>query len=89
MAVKIKKIKKSRGEYVPPLNSINYIIMGIGILLIVLGYILLANSEVEGFIPLVISPILLVFGYCVLVPFGIIYRKKEKELPSEFSVSEL
>ncbi len=31
--------------------------------------------------PLVVAPILLVLGYCVVIPFGILYRQK-KETPN-------
>jgi hypothetical protein len=31
---------------------------------------------VEGFMPLVVAPILLVTGYCVLIPLGILYRQR-------------
>ena len=58
------------------LTSKNYMIIGLGILLIVIGYILMGISSVDGFIPTVLSPILLVAGYCVAIPFGILYKDK-------------
>ncbi len=33
------------------------------------------EGSVEGFLPLVLAPILLVAGYCVIIPLGIMYRK--------------
>jgi hypothetical protein len=33
---------------------------------------------VDGFSQLNIAPILLVTGYCIIIPVGIMYRKKEK-----------
>ena len=58
-----------------PLGRENYMILGAGILVIVAGYIAMLEGSVEGFLPLVLSPILLVTGYCVVIPLGIMYRK--------------
>ena len=61
------------------LTSKNYIIIGLGIILIIIGYILMGISSVDGFVPTVLSPILLVAGYCVAIPFGILYKDKSVE----------
>ena len=58
-----------------PLGRENFMILGAGILVIVAGYIAMLEGSVEGFLPLVLSPILLVTGYCVVIPIGIMYRK--------------
>ncbi|MBM4166737.1 MAG: DUF3098 domain-containing protein [Ignavibacteria bacterium] len=63
-----------------PFESINFVVMGIGLLFILAGYFLLSKSDVHGFTPLVLSPLLLIIGYCVLIPLGIMYRKK---IPTE------
>lgn len=60
-----------------PFGKVNYQIMGVGILLIVLGYVALAQKPWDGFFPLVVSPVLLVIGYCVVIPVGILYRQKK------------
>ncbi|HTY57374.1 MAG TPA: hypothetical protein VMF59_01095 [Bacteroidota bacterium] len=68
-----------------PLGKENFMILGAGILVIVAGYIAMLEGSVEGFLPLVLSPILLVAGYCVIIPVGIMYRKstpKEPAIPS-------
>jgi hypothetical protein len=33
------------------------------------------EGSVEGVLPTVVAPILLVLGYCVIIPIGILYRK--------------
>lgn len=76
--VKGKLGKKTRNEGVFPLERENYLIIGAGIVFIILGYIAMSGNVVEGFSQLTLSPILLLIGYCVLIPVGIIYRKKEK-----------
>lgn len=77
MAKKIKLSRRTKGDSVFPFDAANYFILGFGLVTILVGYILLARSDVRGFTPLVLSPILLVLGYCILIPFGIMYRKKQ------------
>ena len=62
-----------------PLSRENYYILGAGIVVIVAGYLAMLEGSVEGFLPLVLSPLLLVAGYCILIPLGIMYRKSEKK----------
>ena len=61
-----------------PFTKTNYQIFGIGILLIILGYIALGQEPWDGSMPLIVAPILLVLGYCVVIPFGILYRKRKE-----------
>ena len=65
-----------------PLGRQNYLILGAGILVIVAGYLAMLEGSVEGFLPLVLSPILLVTGYCVVIPLGIMYRKSAPKEPA-------
>lgn len=80
--VKKRRVDKQRNAKVPtemPLKSINYMIIVGGALLIIISYIILAeNDTVYGFIPLNLVPILLFIGYIIVVPFGIMYRKKKE-----------
>jgi hypothetical protein len=62
------------------LTKKNYMIIGLGILLIIIGYILMAANSVDGFLPTVIAPILLVAGYCVVIPLGILIKDKSIEV---------
>lgn len=64
----------TREEHLP-LGRENFIILGIGLAVIVFGYLAMIGGSVEGFLPLVLAPILLVLGYCIIIPFGIMYRK--------------
>ncbi len=87
--IRKKEIQRRRvaREQSLPLGKDNFRIIGVGLLVILAGYLAMLTGSVEGFLPLVVSPILLVVGYCVIVPAGIIYRKKEKpagaaELPT-------
>ena len=73
--------KKSQVE-VLPFGKLNYQILGVGLVVIILGFVALAQKPWDGFMPLVIAPVLLVVGYCVIIPVGILYRKKN---PAETS----
>jgi hypothetical protein len=82
---KSKTLKKTKQDGIFPLERENFRIIGVGLLTIILGYIALSGNQVEGFAQLTLAPILLVIGYCVIVPFGIMYRKKKPaaEQPQE------
>ncbi|MBI5473974.1 MAG: hypothetical protein HY961_16680 [Ignavibacteriae bacterium] len=58
-----------------PLGKANFMIIGVGLAVILIGYLALANGPIEGFLPLVLAPILLVLGYCVIIPLGILFKK--------------
>ena len=57
-------------------TSKNYIIFGIGLVTIILGYIVLALGTVNSFQSLTLAPILLFIGYLFIIPFALIYRDK-------------
>ena len=87
-AEKSKTGKKGKVDTGFPLQRENFIILGIGLLVIVLGYVALSGNTVEGFSQLTLAPILLVLGYCVIIPVGIMYRKKKSpENPPQQAVS--
>lgn len=66
---------KREDEFIrAPFKKENYIIIGIGLIFIILGYIFLAIGDIT------ISPILLTLGFCVIIPIGIIYKRKKKKL---------
>ena len=74
---KAKAFKKGKTDASFPLERENFIILGVGLLVIILGYVALSGNQVEGFSQLTVAPILLVLGYCVIIPVGIMYRKKK------------
>ncbi len=77
-----KKLVKAKHTFVWPLEKYNYMIILAGIVVIIIGYIALNSGGVEGTMPLVVAPILLILGYCVIIPIGIFYKKKV-EKPEE------
>ena len=58
------------------LSIINYILFGIGLTLIILGYILMGKGEVYSFQSLTLAPIMLFIGYIIVIPASLIYRDK-------------
>ncbi len=75
--------RKTRKELPLAFSSRNFLILGAGVLILLLGNIALAQMPVFGAMPLVVAPILLVLGYCVVVPVAIMYRKKDVSTPQD------
>lgn len=51
----------------------NRLILGIGMVIIVLGFYALARPPVYGYMTLHVAPFLLVIGYLVVIPVGIMW----------------
>lgn len=62
-----------------PFTKSNYQILSAGILCIILGYVALSQDPWNGTLPLIVAPILLVLGYCVIIPIGILFHKKAND----------
>ena len=75
-ALKSKRQKREQSHLHFAMTSKNYMIIGAGIAIIILGYFFMSENSVNGFLPTVVAPILLISGYCVIVPFGILYKDK-------------
>lgn len=82
MAVKTKKknVKTSVKSLPSPFSiyweKTNYLLFGLGMLLIILGFYFMGQGEWNSSSSLVISPILLFLGFVVVMPASIFYRKK-------------
>ena len=57
-------------------------LLGLGIIILVVGYILLAQGPVNNPLSLSVAPILLIGGYCVIIPAAIILKDKEQKKSS-------
>jgi hypothetical protein len=78
------RIEKYKDKSVLPFTRKNYILFAIGMFVIVIGYITLGYGSIT------LAPILLVLGYCVIIPIAIIInggREKLKE-PARKPVEE-
>ena len=59
------------------LSKTNYLLFGIGLFLIIIGYVLMGNGEVNSFQSLTLAPIMLFIGYIVVIPASLIFRDKD------------
>jgi hypothetical protein len=62
-----------------PFTRKNWLLFGVGLLVIAAGYGLLRVPPVDGFLSLTVAPILLVVGYCVLIPAAILVREGDDD----------
>ncbi len=78
MAAKLRKSPNSNSEeFKWPFGARNYIFFGAAMVSIILGYITLGQGSIT------LAPILLVLGYCVLVPVSLIIKGEPGEDESE------
>ena len=59
-------------------GKINYLIFGIGLCIIMLGYIVMATGETESLQSVKIAPLILIVGYCIIIPAAILVKPKDK-----------
>ena len=69
------KAYKAKDKSILPFTSKNYILFAIGLFVIVVGYITLGYGSIT------LAPILLVLGYCVIIPVAIIIDGGKKKPP--------
>jgi hypothetical protein len=69
------KTYRPKEKSILPFTSKNYILFAIGLLVIVLGYITLGYGSIT------LAPILLVLGYCVIIPIAIIISGGKEKPP--------
>ena len=58
-----------------PYKRKNYLLFGVGVFVIIVGYLIMYLGEVNSFQSLVISPLLLLLGYLVIIPVALLYKK--------------
>jgi len=62
------KVPKKPARPQIALKKKNYIIMGVGLAVIIAGFITLSKGSIT------LAPILLVLGYCVLIPVSLLVK---------------
>ena len=80
---KIKsKSKTVKRSFISPFKNYwtktNYILGGIGFLVLLLGFFLMAQGPWDNPISLSLSPIVLLSAYLIIFPLSILYRKKTR-----------
>lgn len=71
--------KKSFVAEVEMPQRINYTILLAGIVTILVGYLVMAAGDDVSPLSVTIGPLILVVGYCVLIPLGILYRRRKAD----------
>ncbi len=64
---------KSDSEGAAPFTIINYILFAAGLLDIIIGWFLLRGGHIT------IAPVMLIAGYCVIIPLAIMFRSRHPE----------
>ncbi len=78
-----KKVKETQ-HFRFPLTRTNYVIIGFGILMLVVGFIIMAIPEdPDAFISRTLAPIVLVIAFLVVIPYGILYGGARGDESSE------
>jgi len=76
MAKAKKKLPEEKYHF--PLGKTNYTILIIGIVTLIIGYICMAIPDhPDDFLTRTLSPIILVIGYLIIIPVGLLYRDKK------------
>jgi hypothetical protein len=66
-----------------PFTRKNWSLAIAGLAVILLGYVFLRIPPAEGFFSLTLAPVLLVVGYCVLIPMAILVRDQSADEEDE------
>lgn len=76
-----KSIRSQKKKYVSPFKNYwtkeNYYLIGLGFVILIIGYILMAQGPWTNPISLTVSPIVLLIAYLIVFPTAILYRKKK------------
>jgi len=78
---KVKKNTNKRKPFIErlTLTNTNFLIFGVGLLVILLGYIIMASGDTYSFRTLTVAPIVLLIGYLIIVPLAILYKKRNND----------
>ena len=59
-----------------PYKRKNYVLFGVGVFVIIVGYLIMYTGDVNSFQSLTLAPITLFIGYIILIPSALIYKKR-------------
>ncbi|MDH7603544.1 MAG: hypothetical protein QHH13_01440 [Melioribacter sp.] len=63
----------------------NYLLLITGLIVLVIGYILMAQNPWYNFISLSVSPVVLLLAYVIIIPLSIIITKKKSKNNNDIS----
>ncbi len=73
MAKDKKPASSQSRQNTAPFSTINYILFAVGLVIITAGWFLLRAGHIS------VSPIMLILGYCVIIPVAIILKPGDKK----------
>lgn len=73
--INMKAKNKQSVKFSWPYKRKNYLLFGVGVFVIIMGYLIMYFGEVDSFQSLVISPLLLLAGYLIIIPLALLYKK--------------
>ena len=71
----IMKANNKTVKFSWPYKRKNYLLFGVGVFVIIVGYLIMYLGDVNSFQSLVISPLLLLAGYLVIIPMALLSKK--------------
>jgi general stress protein CsbA len=60
-------------------QRMNYVIIIAGVVTLLAGFLIMSSGDAVSSLSVTIAPVILFIGYCVIIPVGIMYRKKKTE----------
>jgi len=82
---RIQKKHRRRKKSQLPLGKKNFQIFAVGLAVIAIGFFALSQEPWNSSTSLVVAPILLVLGYCVIIPYAILYQDKTQNVGNHTS----
>ena len=73
-----KKVK-NEASFELPFTKQNYFLFFVGLIIIALGFYLQSIGPADSFESRTLAPIVLVFGYLVVLPVAILWREKKEK----------
>jgi hypothetical protein len=65
---------KEKIDFQWPYKRKNYVLFAIGVFVIIVGYLIMYLGKVDSFQSLTLSPILLLIGYLIIIPYALLYK---------------
>ena len=73
----VNKAKKTAARELP-FGKQNLYLLAVGLGMLIIGYIMMAQPPVDSFWSLSASPVVLMVAYLIVIPFAIMYGRKKK-----------
>lgn len=62
------------------LSKRSFLIIMIGLLTLVIGFILMAQPPVNGFLSRTLAPLILVIAYLIIIPAALLFKEKNSKI---------